>query len=271
MTHDHHFTANRANWDERAGVHAADASGYYQLARIRQGEDTLDAIACGIGDVRGLRVAHLQCHIGTDSVCLALRGASVTGLDFSPASIAAACALAAVTQTDARFVEGNVYDARALLEGEFDRVFVSWGAINWLPDIALWAKVVASLLKPGGKLFLAETHPTILCLDWVDGRIAPKFDLRTPKDQPIAEDMATTYNEAGAAIAATRTYEWMHPVSDILNGLITAGLTIERFDEHGELPYALFPNLVKGADGYYRFPEGHPRLPLSFSLTATKV
>ena len=270
MTHDHHYAANLANWDERAAIHAADESGFYKLAEIRKGQDILDSIAGGIGDVRGLRVAHLQCHIGTDTVCLAMRGASITGLDFSPTALCAARSLAADLQLDAQFVEGNVYDARALLEGEFDRVFVTWGAINWLPDIARWAKTVASILKPVGKLFLAEAHPTTLCLDWVDGRIAPGFDLRTPQAQPIAEDLATTYNETQTEIRSTRTYEWMHALSDILNGLVAAGLRIDRFDEHEELPWALFPNLVKGSDVYYRLPSGHPRLPLSFSLIATK-
>ena len=38
----------------------------------------------------GLRIAHLQCHIGIDTLCLARRGASCVGLDFSPKAIAAA-------------------------------------------------------------------------------------------------------------------------------------------------------------------------------------
>ena len=61
-----------------------------------------------IGDVRGLRIIHLQCHFGLDTICLARRGAHVTGLDFSPAAITEARKLAAQTDTDARFVEGNV-------------------------------------------------------------------------------------------------------------------------------------------------------------------
>ena len=87
-----------------------------------------------IGDVRGLRIAHLQCHIGIDTLCLARRGASCVGLDFSPRAIAAARLLQQKTGLDARFVEGNVYDARQLIDGDFDMVYVTWGAIGWLPD-----------------------------------------------------------------------------------------------------------------------------------------
>jgi SAM-dependent methyltransferase len=173
-----------------------------------------------------LRIAHLQCHFGLDSISLARRGASVTGLDFSAAAIAEARALAEKLGVDAHFVEGNVYDARALLSGEFDRVYVTWGAINWLPDIALWAKVVASLLKPGGTLYLAESHQTILSFDWVDERIVPRYDWRTPKETPIVEEIATTYTGDEDELANKKTYSWQHPLSDIINGLIAAGLTL---------------------------------------------
>ncbi|MGE4253246.1 MAG: class I SAM-dependent methyltransferase, partial [Parvibaculaceae bacterium] len=176
-----YFDANRKSWDERVAIHRRDETGFYEVQRVLDGGDKLNAIeAAEIGDVRGLRIAHLQCHFGLDSICLARRGASVTGLDFSPAAVAEARALARRAGTNAQFVEGNVYDARSLLSGDFDLAYVTWGAINWLPDIAQWAKVVASLLKPSGRLYLAESHPNILPFDWVDGRIAPRFDWRTP-------------------------------------------------------------------------------------------
>src|ERR1700755_2145386 len=46
-------------------------------------------------DVTGLDIVHLQCHIGTDTISLARRGAKrVVGLDFSPASLKEAQRLA---------------------------------------------------------------------------------------------------------------------------------------------------------------------------------
>ena len=36
-----------------------------------------------LGDIRGLRGVHLQCHIGTDTVSLSRLGAKMSGLDFS--------------------------------------------------------------------------------------------------------------------------------------------------------------------------------------------
>src|SRR5436309_15806371 len=115
-----YFEANRRLWDERVAIHRRDATGFYDVETVLAGGDKLNAIeATEIGDVRGLRIAHLQCHFGLDSICLARRGASVTGLDFSGAAIAEARSLAGQFKVDARFVEGNVYDARSLLEGDF--------------------------------------------------------------------------------------------------------------------------------------------------------
>lgn len=264
--------ANRANWDERAAIHLADETGFYGVDAVRRGEDRLDPIAAAaIGDVRGLRIAHLQCHFGLDSIALARRGASVTGLDFSPVAIAAARQLAAETGASARFVGGNVYDARQHLEGDYDMVFVSWGAINWLDDITRWATAAASLLAPGGRILLAESHPAILCFDWVEGRIAPAYDHRTPKDRPITAEGAQTYTGAEQELVNRRTYEWQHPLSDIIMALIGAGLTITGLTEHEALPWQLFGNMSRGVDGLYRLPEGHPALPLAFTLTARKA
>ena len=266
-----YFEANRRMWDERVAIHRRDATGFYQVDTVLAGGDKLNAIeAAEIGDVRGLRIIHLQCHFGLDSICLARRGASVVGLDFSPAAVAEARSLAARTGADARFIEGNVYEARELLDGDFDMAYVTWGAINWLPDIGGWAKVIASLLKPDGYLYLAESHPSTLCLDMVEGRIVPRFDWRTPPDRPLSDEAETTYTGDETKLAHRENYEWIHPLSDILNGLIGAGLRLDWHHEHSALTWNLFPNMEEGRDGLYRLPAGHPQLPLSFSLKASR-
>jgi len=266
------FEANRRSWDERVAIHRRDTTGFYEVQTVLDGGDKLNPIeASEIGDVRGLRIAHLQCHFGLDSICLARRGATVVGLDFSPAAIAEARALAATTGASAEFVEGNVYDARRLLAGDFDMVYVTWGAIGWLPDIAAWARVVASLLKRGGHLYLAEAHPTTLCLDMVEGRIVPRFDWRTPQDKPVADTEETTYTGDQTKLANRECYFWLHPFTDILNALTSAGMKLDWLNEHPALTWNLFPNMTKSEDGLYRLPADHPQLPLSFSLKATRT
>jgi|SoiMetStandDraft_2_1073263.scaffolds.fasta_scaffold131536_2 SAM-dependent methyltransferase len=271
MNREEFFKANRKNWDERVAIHRRDETGFYAVEQVLKGGDKLNAIeAQEIGDISGKRVAHLQCHFGLDSLCLAARGATVVGLDFSPSAIAEARRLASVLEREAIFVEGNVYEARQLLDGLFDIVYVTWGAINWLPDLKHWAQQVASLLKEGGYLYLAESHPAILCFEWIDGRIVPHYDWRTPADRPAANDLPFTYNGASERLQNTRTYEWIHPLSDIIGALREAQLTIDWYHEHAALTWPLFPNMIKSEDGLYRLPIGFPQLPLAFSLKAVK-
>lgn len=272
MDSEEFFGANRQNWDERVAIHRRDETGFYSVAKVLAGLDKLNAIeAKEIGDITGMRIAHLQCHFGLDSLCLAARGASVVGLDFAPSAIAEARRLATELKRDAKFVEGNVYDARKLLDGHFDMVYVTWGAINWLPDLRAWAEQVAALLTDGGYLYLAESHPAILCFEWIDGRIVPHYDWCTPAERPTANDLPFTYNGASDRLRNTRTYEWIHPLSDVIGSLRGAQLTIEWYHEHAALTWPLFPNMVQGEDGLYRLPTGFPQLPLSFSLKAVKA
>src|SRR6185437_7375220 len=109
---DDSFAINRANWDERAPAHAASPG--YDLQRFADDPRFLSHVVRfdlpRLGDITGLRGVHLQCHIGTDTISLARLGARMTGLDFSPASIAEARALAEQTGSDVDFVESNVYD-----------------------------------------------------------------------------------------------------------------------------------------------------------------
>jgi hypothetical protein len=63
---------------------------------------------------------------------------------------------------------------------------------------------------------------------------------------------------------------WIHPLSVILGALIDLGLTITMFREHEVLPWQGVPMPVPAPDGWWRLPNGHPRIPLSFSVRAKK-
>lgn len=268
---------NRANWEERTAVHLGP--GGYDLSSHRAGRGRLDAIVeAELGSVEGLRVLHLQCHIGDDTIALAQRGAAeVVGVDFSPAALAAARALAAeVGAANARFVEAEVYAAPEALAGEaasFDRVFVTWGTIGWLPDIARWARVVAHFLKPGGVFYFAEGHPAALVFDdavpgtggALPGPLVPYFE-RAPR---LFDDPGD-YADPTARLANSRTVAWLHPLGDILAALAAAGLRLDWLREHPAVTWQMFRALVKGADGLWTWPA-EPWLPLALSLRATKA
>jgi len=274
MTEPEWCRANRANWDERVRVHIGP--GGYDLSDLRAGHGKLNTIEeAELPPVDGKRVAHLQCHFGADSLTLAQRGAEVVGLDFSAPAIEAARELADELGlvNRARFVHADLYDALAAISPPhgFDMVFVTWGAICWLPDISRWARIVAALLHPGGSLYLAEGHPTACVFDdaarspdGMPGVFAPYFS-----HEPVIDAEGSDYVDPNARLANATIYNWIHPLGDVITSLIAAGMTLDWLHEHDAVPWRMFRILVKAASGLYRWPD-KPWLPLAFSLCATR-
>ncbi|MEV0251803.1 class I SAM-dependent methyltransferase [Nocardia sp. NPDC050712] len=273
MTEDYR-TLNKANWDERAPAHAASPD--YELSRFRTDPEFLSAVVRFdrplLGSVRGLRGVHLQCHIGTDTLSLARSGAQMTGLDFSPASLAQARRLAEQTGTPIDFVESDVYAARAALGTErFDLVYTGIGALCWLPSVRRWAETVAGLLRPGGRLFLREGHPTLWAIDETHTDALalgyPYFEL--PEPMVFAEE--GTYVDTDVEFTATTTHEWNHGLGEIVTAVLDAGLTLTGLTEHTSVPWNALPGRMRrDADGEWHLSEHPERLPLSYTLQAVK-
>jgi SAM-dependent methyltransferase len=267
--------ANRANWDERVAIHLGPRG--YDLTDLRGGHGKLDAIVeSELPDVSGKRVLHLQCHFGSDTLSLAQRRAEVLGLDFSAPAITAARRLSAELglTSRARFVQADLYDApKAVPEPRgFDLVYVTWGAICWLPDIRRWAEIVANFLKPNGSVYLAESHPAALVFDdrtrLSDGK--PGYYVPYFLEGPLIENDPRDYADKTAVVRNAKQYVFMHPLGSVITALIEAGLTLNWLHEHDAITWRMFDSLVEGRDRLYRWPK-EPWLPLSFSLLASRI
>jgi SAM-dependent methyltransferase len=266
---------NRASWDERAPAHAASVD--YAVQRFVDDPDFVSGVVAfdvpRLGDLSGLDVVHLQCHIGTDTLSLARLGARVTGLDFSPASVTQARALAERTATPATFVEADVYDAVEVLGREqFDLVFTGIGALCWLPRVADWAEVVAGLLRPGGRVFIREGHPMLWALDdpRPDGLLAvehPYFE----RPEPSVWDEGGTYVQTDAVFTANITHEWNHGLGEIVTALLDNGLELTALVEHDSVPWDALPGMMEDVGaGEFRLRERPWRLPHSYTMQARR-
>jgi SAM-dependent methyltransferase len=266
---------NRANWDERAPAHAASPD--YAVQRFIEDPTFLSDVVRfdlpRLGDLRGLRGVHLQCHIGTDTISLARLGGRMTGLDMSPASLAQARLLAAQAGPGVEFVEAEVYRAVAVLGREaFDFVFTGIGALCWLPSIRRWAGVVAELLVPGGRLFLREGHPMLWALeeDRSDGLLAVEYPY-FERDEPIVFDAQGTYVETEATFTQNLTHVWNHGLGEIVTALLEAGLDLTMLVEHDSVPWEALPGQMTTLDLHERRLTDRPwRLPHSYTLQAIK-
>ena len=265
---------NRANWDERAPLHAASRE-YGVEAFINDGGHLSDVVRFDLpllGDISGQRGIHLQCHIGTDTVSLARLGATMTGLDFSPSSIAQARQLSQKCGTAVDFVESDVYSAfDAVQPSSFDFVYTGIGALCWLPSVERWAHVVSSLLRPGGRLFIREGHPILWTLDeTVCDALAVKYPY-FEQEEPLVFDDGTTYVETDGRMHLTVTHEWNHGMGEIITALLARQMEITLFREHDSVPWEALPGQMAGPEhGEWRLAEGSRRLPLTYTLCAIR-
>ncbi|MCC6496046.1 MAG: class I SAM-dependent methyltransferase [Propionibacteriaceae bacterium] len=286
-----YLAINRANWDSRAGIHAKN----YGIERLLAEPSSLSQVVefdrQRLGDLAGLDVVHLQCHIGTDTLSLYRLGGRVTGVDLSPASLAEARRLAAAAGAPIDYVESDVYAApQALGDRRFDLVYTGIGAIGWLPDIRRWAEVVSALLRPGGRLFIREGHPVLWASIVVQVGADPVDRLQQPSisaaghetvalELPYfeqAEPMAWTEEQTYAGddpVASPDSLEWNHGLGEIITALFDAGLQLTSFTEHDSVPYDALPGLMALDDstGEYRLRDRPERLPASYTLTAVKA
>jgi SAM-dependent methyltransferase len=271
-----YLNTNRANWDDRAAVHAARTGFGYRVQRYIDDKKLISDVVRfdreRLGTIEELRTVHLQCHIGTDTLSLARLGAHVTGLDFSPVALEEARALVAETGDAVDFVESDVYSAvEALGEGGFDLVYTGIGALCWLPSVERWAAVVAGLLKPGGRLFIREGHPILWTMD---ERLSDDLHLRFPyfeQADPLEWDDDASYVETDKPITATKTYEWNHGIGEIVTALLGAGLSLTMLVEHDSVPWRALPGqMLMRPDGEFALDQHAGVAPLSYTIQAVK-
>ena len=265
---------NLAHWNGRAAAHAA-SPGYPVAALVADPSALSEVVAFDrelLGPIAGQRGLHLQCHIGTDTVSLSRLGATMTGLDFSDKSLVEARDIAARAGADVRFVQADVYDALAAAGDGYDFVYTGVGALCWLPDIARWARVVASLLRPGGRLFVREGHPMLWSLD--DER-ADALVVRYPyfeRAEPLVFTTDGSYVETAEQLVGSTSHEWNHGLGEVITGLLAAGMTLTGLVEHKSVPWLALPGQMHHLpNGEWELDDDIDRLPLTYTLQAIRT
>lgn len=293
---------NRLTWDAATAAHNSHKRD--QAAFLRAGGTTLfddevhlllgtgpegpaltDILARDAAPLAGKRLLHAPCNAGQDTLSLARLGAEVTGVDISPVAIDAATALAAEAQLPGRFACADLYDwlpAAAAAGERFDLVFMSYGALIWMSDLASLFAGVAAVLRPDGRLVGLEFHPLTMMYDEA-GRFAYPYGGGAYVLSPAGvgdyvaasgEALAPSGFEAGVEGFANAhpSHEFSWGVADIVNAMLGAGLTLEGLREY---PYAngckIWPTLVERPDRRYVVPDGQHAPPLMLGWSARKA
>ncbi len=260
--------ANRHSWNEVTPIHQKARKVNLKDEFKKPGFSTLDnVITSKLKElaIDGKRVAQLCCNNGRETLSLVNTGAeSAVGFDISDETIKEANELAEISKLNCRFVRTDVYDIGEEYFNQFDLIYISIGALYWLPDLTRFFKISANMLKSKGSLVTYESHPftNMLAME-----VDKEFDKKDPakiiftyfREEPWISNDGIDY--IGKTTYKSKTnYGWAYKLSDIMNAIIKGGLVIKEFYEYAHDTSTDFKNLEK--DG---------RLPLSYILIADKI
>ena len=141
---------NQKTWNKWTPTHIN--SKFYNNEEFKMTGNSLHSIELNaLNNIKNKTLLHLQCHFGQDSISLAKKGANVTAVDFSSASINEAKKLSKLMGIKVNFILDNILNFE--INQKFDLVFSSYGVVGWLPDLDRWAKTISKHLKKGGVLY----------------------------------------------------------------------------------------------------------------------
>ena len=257
------FEYNRESWNKVTPLHTE--SSFYNVDGFKKGKTSLNHIEIEeLGDVKGKKILHLQCHFGMDTLSLARKGAEVVGVDISDISIQKATELSNELKIPAKFIRSNVYDIENVLDETFDIIYTSYGAINWLNDLDKWAKLIRRYLKPNGTFYMIEFHPFMYSLNENSEIYHSYF-----QSQPIETAAENSYTDKSEVSTKNLKYvEWNHSLGEVVNSLITNGLHLEFLNEFPYQVYNCFPGLIEKEEGKWVSDTYGDKVPHMYSLKA---
>ncbi len=269
---DEHYAINRAWWDERAPAHASSPDYAVQelIADPTRLSDVVRFDLPRLGDINGQRGIHLQCHIGTDTISLHRLGAAMTGLDFSPESIAIARGIAADAGADVAFVQADVYSAPAAVGGGFDFVFTGIGALGWLPDVRRDGQGPSRnyCARVAGSSCVRDIRccwPSMTS-GRTNGCSATRISSSRNRDISTGRNVRRRRSRVQPQ-PAPGVEPWL---GRVITAVLAAGLELTMFVEHDSVPWEALPGRMHRDDGEWRLIEHPERLPLSYTLQAVK-
>ena len=263
-TEQNYIEINKHSWNNRTDTHLN--SEFYNLEGFLKGETSLNPIELKIlGDIKGKSILHLQCHFGQDTISLSRLGAEVTGVDLSDKAIESAVKIAKETNSNTQFICCDLYELENHLDKQFDIVFTSYGTITWLPDLDKWGKLISKFLKTDGKFIFVEFHPVV----WMFDDNFEKIGYNYFNVAPIVETETGTYADKNAEISQSYV-TWNHSMSEVVGSLLNNSMNIIDFQEYDYSPYNCFNNLEQGADEMWRIKGMDEKMPMMYSIKATK-
>jgi SAM-dependent methyltransferase len=261
--------ANRLAWNEVAPIHRKARKVNLTEEFRRKSYSTLDEIVTSKLkelSIEGKDVAQLCCNNGREVLSISNLGAgSAVGFDISDEAIKEARELADVSGLSCEFVRVDVYDIGDQYHEAFGLVFVSVGALSWLPDLARFFGIVHNMLRKDGIVVIYEHHPFLYVLATEDD---DEFDAKDPlkvafsyfRKEPWISETGVDYI-GKSKYKAKANYSYTQTMSDIMNSMIENGISIIELVE--------YPHDI--SEEFHHLEKLEKKLPLCYILVGRKT
>jgi len=207
-------------------------------------------------------IAHLCCNNGIELLSLKKNGAGkCTGFDISDEAILDAEKRASKFGLDCRFIRTDVLDMEKSYHDKFDLVYITVGALAWIPDLGRLFRNASNILKAGGMIFIHEHHPFGDLFPY-DGETEDPLRVKYPyfNDEVLESSEGIDYY-GNTVYDSPVSYEFSYTISDLLNSLIENSFRIMKFNEY-ERDIAL---------GHQELEKLDRKIPLSYILIGQKI
>lgn len=116
-----------------------------------------------------------------------------------------------------------------------------------------------------------DSHPMLHTLDDLDPTDVRVLHRYFGGELTMSIDNGGTYTDGDPLlIEHTRNDEWHHAMSETVQAPLDAGLRLRLMDEGRTLPWQYLPQMVSDGTDWVLPPPWADRIPLSFTLIATK-
>lgn len=245
-----HQKASKQRWDERFSVKAYSVIADRELNELNR-----------IG-FKDKDIVHLCCNNGVELMSLKNLGAAYClGVDISDEAILEAQERANKFSIDVDFLHSDVYELSSKTEKKFDIVYITVGALSWLPDLEKFWSVAYNLLRDNGLIFMHEMHPFPLIFEGDENEENP-FKISYPyfTEEPEVYNSSLDYLGKSKEKGKTKI-NFTHTMSDIFESLIAKKFSIAGLKEYPFDIALLWKSIEKM----------NLKIPLSYILTAKKM
>ena len=218
------------------------------------------------GNSHHATVAQFNCNNGRELISATKMGFSRGyGFDFSDAFIEQAQFYANQSGAPCTFVHSDIYKIDYDFYSIADVLFLTAGAMCWMPDLHHYFQKAAVVLKDNGRLVLWETHPFLEMFKpdrdrLRDGDVDLKLHYPYFLNDPVLLDSGLDYYSNEIDNTHNKPLWFHHTLSTIFQAILDSGFALEVFTEHG------FDNSI----GYRHVEKFSVRPPMSFILSAVK-